>query len=1063
MSSTPISGLRKHPTQQDTDATSTGNAPDRATHAQGQSQTPASGAANHSLLGKLAKRMERAGEKAMKENRRGLDKTNAELKPTMAAGYEVWAVNNAISAGNGLVSTFHGANAVTGKVSAATNDAGVATQGLEIASTAVAFADTSLQLIDAGKKVKVTDPVTLEGKDASSAHRQAKGNLLRAIPTAIRNVGVGSVNEAGRIFTAQNPGHSMYGNKLASVHADGAIAIGSGVTYIVGGLLQSAKVDRGVDRAQALRSSVLRPASGRTDSESEAMQKLDEAFARSDFSANVYSILRTRSDTQVDGFLGNFAALNPDGRQRLLKLLHFPGVQNAMKVLNMGRATNLNTASTRRAAREEVIDAFIEKKVTAADTAGLFDALKKVRSEALGAKTSPEVVALEQMLSKAGFEPDELTANVLKAVAQSVDPQEFVNRYKALPREEDRKHLQSILHFGSWRFWKADATLPTTKYQRSDIRAELIRQFMNGATLDRLDAMKIRYNEKVLPLQTGRTHPRQEPADAMRRHILAYQDGALDTLKEEKQNAKIQVAYGTVNIAAGIAELAINPGAAAGVSASRAVLAPLYYAYNGLRGIVAEINHRNAQPIDALMRDEALRYALPQVNELIAAGGSNTSRLADRRGFLRDTFGLSDADIRKVDMLERSGKGPEARAMLAQKNPEANVLIALRVLAEESADNCSNPAKRNTPSFIATEAAASGSASLQAIDNLSDPDKTFAALREHFIDNESFNPSAGLAVLAQKLSAGTAIDDYGIDKTRAEGKSPLDLQQRFANDNPWFATRLFVTDLVSGGEPAVAARNMLRDFRFSETEIGQLQKMDKKDAWTWLDRHLFGEDLRRRFSTQKLDQGGRDNASAVVEHMPVHQASADEPLTWRRDLEDLRVNVIANAGTPGLDSMLHALYQNFSGKTDSSSSEMQRKVMEARRRVIADVTPASPGTRVDVMQHRDAIVRIAGQVFGKPDATVKIVLSSGEGDAQRVGTGRGDQNVPIAAVLCYDAQTRRTFALHGGDARKAGAKAPQIPPSRFDEDSLDQDMSDAFEVAVRKVEGDAGVGDRGTR
>lgn len=1050
--STPITGSTGHhnPTVTDdanTDHT-TGNAPVNGRNANAQptpQPTPATQpttAANHSTLGALANGAKRVGGKAVDATRNGLAKTDPVLAPTAAAGYELWAASNAIGAGSGLASTFSGANHATSAASAAANGIGMLPSALDVAATAVGFGNKAFKLADASKKAKSETPGSVEGRDASTALNQARGNLARATPGAIRDVGLGSAGLAGRIYTAAHPGHSMYGDKAASVTADGALAIPSGAMYLATGALQSAKVDRGVDRTQALRSSVLNPPSARTDSQSEAMRGLDDAFASGHLSPNVYSILRTRSDAEVQRFVDNFAALGAIGQQRLAKVLHFPGEQIAMKVLNMGRTTNLNTASMRRAAREEVIDAFISKEVRPGRTAALFDELKTVRNEALGAKTSPDVAALQRTMQDAGIDASQFSPNTLKAIAASGQQAAFVARYKALSPEE-KTRLQSTLHFGSWRFWKSDATLPTTKHQRSDIRAALIKQFAGGASLDRLDAMKVRYNQKVLPLQTGRTHLQPAPVDTMRAHILAHQDNTLSTLKEEKRHAKIQVGYGVVNAAAGVAELAVNPGAAAGISATRAVLSPFYLAYAGRRGVVGEINSQNAKPVNAAMREEALLRALPQVHERIVAGGAQTSRLRHPQQFLRDELKLSDGDIRKVQTLERDGKGAEARAFLAEKNPEANVLIALRVLSEESAGLGTDGHQQNALHFIANEAAASGNGTLAAINHMSEPDATFEALKKHLVDDVSYNPAAGIDTLAHQLSSGTAIVDVGLEnKARYEGQPAQDiardLQQRFARDNPSFATRLFTADLFGGGDRAIAARNMLRDFRFSETEISQLQGMGKKDAATWLEGHLFGENLRRRFSTQMLDQGGRDAASQAVDHMPQHEADAREPLTWRHNLEGAGINVIDNAGTPGLDSMLHALYQHMSGKTDSSSSAMQRKVMDARRRVIAEVTQAQPGAHVDVTQHRDAIVRIAGQVFGKPGATVKIVNASGQGQAERVGAGRDNPRAPVAAVLCYDGQTGRTFALHGGDAERlrtrVSPKAPEVPMPALEEE-----------------------------
>lgn len=1046
--STPIGGLPRQAVPAVTDDTHTDDASGSAPNATEQPQPLATAASHHAKLGALAANAKQVGGKALEGTRNGLEKTEPVLAPTAAGGYELWAANNAVAAVNGLVSNFHGSNEVTSAVAAATNGVGMLPSGLDVASTAVSFTNKTFTLAETSKQSKTAVPDTLEGKDALSAHRQAKGNLARAAPGAIRDVALGGLALGGRIFTAKHPGHSMFGDKVAAVHGDGALGIATGAMYVAGGALQSAKVDRGVDRTQALRSSVLHPPSGRIDSDSEAMRRLDGEFAAGRISPNAYSILRTRSDQDVSRFLDNFAALGAIGQQRFAKLLHFPGEQNAMKVLNMSRTTNLNTASTRRAAREEVIDAFIGKTVKPGRTLDLFNELKTVRSEALGARAAPGVAALERTLRDAHVDPAQFSPNTLKAIAASGRAQAFVERYRTLS-PEGGKRLQSTLHFGSWRFWKRDATLPTTKHQRSDIRSALIGQFADGASLDRLDAMKLRYNQKVLPLQTGRTHARQAPTDTMRAHILAYQDNTLDSLKEEKRHAKILIGYGVVNAAAGVAELAVNPAAAAGVSASRAALSPFYLAYAGRRGVVGEINRQNAKPIDAAMREEALLHALPQVHERIEAGDADTRRVHDRPRFLRDELGLNDADIRKLDTLERSGKHAEARAWLAQQRPEANVLIALRVLADESAGHGSNLQQHNALGFIAAQAAESRSAPLAGIHKLSDPDETFATLKAHFIDNASYDPSSNIGTLAQKLSAGTATLEYGFDKARYAGRPAQDiaqdLQQRFARDNPSFATRRLVADLFGGGERAVAARNMLRDFRFSETEIGQLGKMEKKDASTWLESHLFGENLRRRFSTQMLDQEGRDKASAVADRMPAHEASADEPLTWRRNLEDVGVNVIDNAGTPGLDSMLHALYQHLGGKTDSSSSTLHRKVMEARRQVIAQVTRGAPGAHVDVTRHRDAIVQVAGRVFGKPDATVKIVSSSGQGQAERVGARRDDRNAPVSAVLCYDEPTGRTFALHGGDAGKLKSPAPQIPLSTIDTRSFAEDVFDTLE------------------
>jgi hypothetical protein len=1028
--STPIGGSNTPSHPQVPDPNENGSSTSGAPSVPAQPGVPATTASSHSLLGALAQRATRTGAKAAQIAKGGLGKAEPVMSPAASGGYELWAGNNATSAVNGLVSNFHGTSEVTSNVSQATNGVGMLPAGLDVATTAVSFGNKLFKVAETSKQLKSEVPGTLAGNDALSAHKQARGNLARATPGAIRDVGIGALGVGGRIYAAGHQGHSMYGGKSSAVTADGVLAIASGAAYTIAGVQQSRKVDRAVDRVQAVRSAVRQPASGRTESHSEAMRQLDDAFADDKISSHTYWILRQHDDADVERFHSQFAALGIIGRQRFNEVLQFPGEKNLFQVFNLGRNRNLNTASMRRAAREEVIDAFLRSDIQPGQHAELFDELKSVRNEALGAKTAPKVAALKDSLRDAEIDPGQFNSNTLKAIAASGEEQAFVARYKTLPQDE-RARLQSTLHFGTWRFWKKDATLPTTKLQRSDIRAALVKQFANGASLDRLEAMKVRYNQKVLPLQSGRTHPQNPPADLLRTHILAYQDTTLDSLKEEKRHANIQVAYGAVNAAAGIAELAVNPLAGAGISATRAVLSPAYLAYAGRRGLVSEINRRNARPINAAMQEEALLYALPSLHQRIATGGADLGRLRDRQQFLHDELKLSIADINKVETLKLSGKGDEVRAFLAQKNPEANALVALRVVAEEAAGYGYHQQIEDAKRFIGEAASTSGIIALNAVRQDSrDPDKTFETLKTHFIDNASFQPASGIDALAHALSTAPTAVNYGFDTARYVGQPAQDvasdLRQRFAQDNPSFATRLFVGDLFSSGREATAARNMLRDFRFSETEIGQLQAMGKKDAGTWLEGHLFGENLRRRFSTQLLNQQGHKQAAAVAERMPEHQASAEEPLTWRRNLEAEHVNVIDNPSTPGLDSMLHALGQQFSGKTDSASSAMNRKVVEARRRVTAAVTDADPDSHVDVTQHRDTIVQIAAQVFGKPGATVTFVQASGEGLAERIGAGHDDPDAPVAGVLCYDAQTRRSFTLHGGDVGKLPTPAPNL-------------------------------------
>lgn len=992
------------------------------------------GSAQLSTLGKLKAKLS----KATRKTGEGIAVIESPLGTTASGGYVGWGVNNAASSGGGLASAAGHASEGTKTLAEVVGALGAVPQALDIAATTVGTAHKAFKVANSANKVKTTEKGTLDGDEARRALAQDKGNLQRAAPGAFRDVGLGALNMTSRMESVTHPGTSLYGKAPGPVYADGALAIASGAMYTAAGALQSRAVDRKVQRTHAFSTALDHPASARQDATSPGLQELDELHARGRIDPNVYSILRQRSDAEVTRFTQNFASVGGGGQQRLNQMLHFPGERIKLNVLNFNRKTNLNTASTRRAIREDVIDAFIAADVRPGRTDSLFTHLATVREESRGKRAGPDLGKLDPHFATHGLQKSEFDKNALTAIARSGNPDAFLERYKGLSGT-DRSRVRDTLHFGSWRFWKSDATLPTTKYQRGDIRQALAKHFIGGATIERMQELKTRYNAKVVPLKPSGTTPQTAaPPEMLKQHLSAYQALNLDNLKEEKRHAKVQVAYGAVNMAAGVAELAVNPVAAATagqLSASRAVLSPVYLIYAGRRGIVSYITQKNARPIDAKMREEALLRALPRVRERIESGAASTQRLQHRDMFLRNELKLGDADIKKLDGLERAGDHAGAREFLASKNPENNVLVALRVLADERGGVASHFHRNQARQTIDAEAQTHDSAALRAIDDDANPDESFAALKTHFLDEAAYHPAAGIGTLSEQLSTGHATGELGFDKTGYQGKTPdaiaEHLKTRFAQDNPPFAVRQFVAGWRDGGEGAVAARNMLRDFRFTEKDIAGLEGMSRKDACKWLEGHLFGENVRRRFSTVTLDQAGRNRAADAVERVQVQRSDAAEPLQWRNHFEEAGVDVIDNPGTPGLDSMLYALHQNFSGKSDASSSAMNQQVMKAREQVIDTLRQgqgqgAAPGGSappllpVDVAQHADVIARVAAQVYGKPGAAVKLVDATGAQPHQRIG-GDGNAAAPIAAVLCYDSQSKRTFTLHGGKPAPAPA------------------------------------------
>jgi hypothetical protein len=886
-------------------------------------------------------------------------------------------------------------------------------------------------------------PAALAHANASGAKREAKGNLRRGIFGFCRDVLGGFLGAINKVKTWAD-GTAVFGASPA-IPPDVGFGALSSVTYLGSGITQSREVDRAVDRTQRVKNAAFssdrareaaaqseRPAGERLDELlhqgviewkdharmrdqpqreisryvdricNEKTKRLDELFASGLISPNVYEIVRARPVGQINRFVENFWNVGKYSQPRLLKLLHFSTGDKAKTALDMSRATNLNTASMRRAAREAVIDAFVARRIPHAwrDDANpnpeidkLLDDLKTTRKEALGAYVAPGVAKLKNGLGMVPrthpdelhqlVDPEEFGANTLSAIERSGCTNEFIARYQGLSKSE-REELHKILHFGSWRFWKNDASLPTTKYQRADIRAALIRRFAAGTSLRRLGMLKVQYNQKVIPLRSVRTHADVGVDNDMIEHILAAEDLKLHVLKEKKRDAKVRIIYGAANGAAAVAESVVNPGAATGVSASRAILSAPYLVYAACRGLGNLIGQRNAVPIGAAMREDALLRVLPDVKhqlKLCKESGRYLCGLASPREFLSNELALSERQINKVLALEQAGKHEAVHAYLARKDPAANILIALRLRAERGRD----------------------------------VDQRYKALKASNLDVAATNPSAlierNVKERLRRRPGGDRLTDEELVRAVAAKKAML------ARDNPVLATRLFVDELLSADHKVAAgASNMLRDFRFNEKEINGLKQLGRTPGGrfkvaVWLQDHLLGENLRRRFSTRKLTKKSRACAANFA-NTPLTASSKLEPLQWRYHFEHMRVDVIDNVGAPGLDSMLFALQQHLVGKTDCSSSKMRRNVMEARKKVLAELGKFDDLDR-NLHKYFPTIVQIATREFGTPKAAV-VIRETNSGAARLFG-GRGDHKAPPDAVLCYDHQTHKTYVLNGAE------------------------------------------------
>lgn len=855
-----------------------------------------------------------------------------------------------------------------------------------------AYREAGARRTAAEERLRDTGRGAFDLANAASDQRRAKGNLMRGAPGFTRDVVGGSVGEASRL-KAVAVGVSLFGND-AGVAPDVAFGGVSCVTYVVAGAAQSRKVDKDVDRTLGVEEWMRRAATRRQPeglNKTQAMRDLDRRFELDEISPNVYEALRARPQADVEAFLRKWDALNPQGRERLAELLHFGVGHDFARAMDMTRKTNLNTASVRRMAREAVIDAFLSDDARTIDP-HLFDRLKTARREALGAKVAPGVGALEQKLRDNQITPEELGPNLVRAIAVSGRSDDFIKRYRELREAGSADEVLKVFHFDSFRFWKRDATMPTTKYQRSDIRAALVKKFADGMPLDRLTAMKDRYNQKVVPLRAVRTHSSPSADNAVIEFVRASQHTRLYALKDEKRDAKVKIAYGLANGAAAAAESVVNPGAVTGVSIVRPILSAPYLFYAANRWLNGFMSRRHSARVTNEMREDALLLVLPDVKSEIdqrIRSGNLISGLQNPDAFLQE-LGLSKSAIRKVKALEKDeGKRSTLLTYLARKNPEASVLIALRHMAQR------------TPG--------------------GNIDSAYAGLKERKLALAAC-PSKAIEEIERRRVMRRARDIEERTGVRPSDEWLRDGIQReaakrkrlYARDNPVLATRLFVDELLSEDENvAIAARNMLREFRFGEMEIVELDELarsgKRKEVAAALEQHLFGDNLRRRFSASKLSEAGRAKASRIVPGMALRPTTDEEPLTWRLELEQAGVSVVENIGTPGLDSMLHALQQHFSGKTDCSSSKARRQVMEARNEVLNRLRAANVDVDLDVMNSRQMIVAVAAEKFGKPGA--KVLIKETNGDQLCWAVGNSSDKAAPAAVLAYDRKTNRTFAL----------------------------------------------------
>jgi hypothetical protein len=939
-----------------------------------------------------------------------------------------WIFNSIAADGNRIGSAFAGSSPTTRDISVVTGSINAVPTLCDIGLSAAETVYTVSRIATGMKVVNQGGSDALLASDAQRMLTQHKADLIRSMPGTLRDVVLGSVSLPARVFGDVHPGESLFGGLTAAYHATSSVTMSSGALFVAAGALSARAIDRSVDRNLALSGALRNPPSRRTDTFGSEASALDDKLANDPdalISPNVHSILRTHDDDYIAAFMTRFESLDPDRRKQLKRLLHFPGEQIKLNALNLGRCTNLNTASHRREVREKVIDAFVAYDLQGDSAESLFSHFEKIKKEARGAGSAPRRAAVLKFLKDHQIDQAEFGWNTLNALSTSGVEKDFLARYDRLDKEQ-RARLRSAMHFDSWRFWKPSGTLTTTKARRADIRQAMIKRFAAGNSIEDIELFKWKSNAHFNAAQEkSERRWSTSPSGLLRQNMDAVLQSHLDALKEEQRHAKVQMTYGAINMAASVAELAVNPLALAPkMTATHAVLAPLYLVYSARRGLAKQIRERNVNSIDAYMREESLLVTLPRaILDLTTPESPALKHLSDDPAFLKNELQLSDAEIKKLLELKKSGNTIAMHEMLIAKAPENSLLLALRLISESlcNANIEVSGVKKSALALLEQERAGGTETALKRIHPAGNPDDTYNALKEHFLDNGAYKTSMRIDRVDDSARDTDSDDTAYLDSATAE--LSIEAQTRLARENPYFALRLFVEALFSDGPSAAHARNTLRDFRFTETEIADLHAQGKKEASNWLAEHLFGDNVRQRFAPITLDQPGRDRAAKMVDQVRLRAGSvtSTEPLTWRRNFEDHGLQIIENQGTPGLDSMLFALYHSFSGKDHSRSSDLNKKISRARIAVLKEINAAD----VDIEKHWDQIVAVAGQSFGKEKPKVKLVQTNGHPSVLG-GPGKED------AVLCYDNRTQRMFVVHGSARPPRQATAAQPPkPARF--------------------------------
>ncbi len=842
----------------------------------------------------------------------------------------------------------------------------------------------------ASKDVERNPDADLKGTQAEMDLRIANGKCeLRPFQVARDDVN-GMVSLANKIDGYAHPGHTIFtGGKAvetpaklalhsaasAASGAGTALGLVSGVSNVVIAAKDLKKQERTAKRSFAVMHSMNQPraqfkrAEGIQDEFNvEYIKALATAKPKKLLSKNACNRLLQKSPNDRAAFVAKFNALSAADQRKLNDALHFSKAGNIAHMLSFGRNARFDSHEQRDIARDKVLNAFIDEVDTRANEVD-FSAVKDARELALGGRGLSQERAVKELWREKAMPLDDkgkpAHKNIVKALAglPKAEAAAFMDKFLALP-QQDRTALLDVFHFSS-------DTMPSVELRKPTLKKPL--------------PVKVSTPLK----EANSTSAGTERSRWLIRKSLAHEFVNGTPIERLSQ---MRAAYN--KRAAG----PVESGSAAGPT------------YTVARHICAfqEVNLDTAK--EAKMHDK-FRLVYGSANVAIAGAtlASPAALALPAAAVVTSAVsaGWGGLQTYKGTVTQAKGKGVDAA-----RDP----------LKEEAAGIAQHGGLAKTHAFLQDPKVRSYAATpADALSQLNFIDDAIGSGSAHQADDiraemDEFLHSMG--VDPATIEGGDAGKFAACDAHRQA------YVQKVAERNPYVALSM-LTDSIHSNVPH-GSRDQAIDFlrekcHFTEWELDDLQKMDTDTMTNTLEKELYGEHMRRRFSDFKMDSASRKNLGSI--HMDIamspERTELNQEFGWKGVLEKSGVRVTPNAHAPGVESVTAALAQSFTGSSyisdTKTSNAMLKATTEVDKRLAADGRrTAFDGTN---RGHLAAVIEETAALL-KPKGARVIVKTNVTGDRLHYPADTTYENAD--AVLYYDEQSRRAYVLDSPKGRQPG-------------------------------------------